>query len=218
MKIVDVSKWERKEHYYLFGAYEMPCFSVDVRLDMTKFMEWKSTCQGEGFFLPFLFLTMRALNQFYGFRLRHENGNVCEYDVISPSFTVSLPNGNFSFCRFDYTADFAQFVAKGKQVMESAKNAPSKKENFTTNDRADVCYVSCTPWIDIVALTNPLPLSDKMSMSIPRLNWGKCVNEYGGYKMTLSVTANHAFIDGLELSNFFICLQQMLDNVDEYIK
>ena len=72
------------------------------------------------------------------------------------------------------------------------------------------------PWLDTRSISNPLPYEDKMSMSIPRFNWGKCVQEGERYAMSLSVTVNHAFIDGYEVSMMLLKLQDLLDNCQNY--
>ena len=81
---------------------------------------------------------------------------------------------------------------------------------------ADLIYISSMPWVDFRSISNPLPYENKMSMSIPRFNWGKCVREGDRWAMTLSVTVNHAYIDGYEASMMFLKLQDLLDNCRDY--
>ncbi len=218
MKIIDVKNWKRRTHFELFNSYSQPCFRLDVRLDMTKFMESRKS--GHGFFLPFLYLLMRAINETEGLRLRLQDKKVIDVERVDASFTLMLENGNFAFCKVAWNEDYSSFFNASKSNMAIAEKEGLKgTENyFETNNALDLVYLSCLPWIDFLSCSNPLPLGNELSMCIPRLNWGKCVKNGEKYEMTLSVTANHALIDGYELSQFFIKLQNYLDNAQEFFK
>ena len=217
MKEIDINSWKRASHYKLFGSYANPSFKVEVRLDMTHFMENKP--KGDGFFAPFTYLLMKSANKFEGFRIRHLDGKVVCFDNVSPSFTVFLENENFAFCRTEFVNSYSNFVKSMKEnIAYVEKNALSEsgKDLYVTNTSADVIYLSCLPWIDFTSTENPLPYENKTSMSIPRLNWGKCVKEGDEYKMTLSVTLNHAYLDGYEASMMILDLQTMLNECEKY--
>ncbi len=218
MKEIDVKNWNRRAHYELFGSYQQPCFRVDVRLDMTKFM--KNKRKQDGFFLPFVYLLTKAVNETFGLRLRLKDGGVVDVEKVGASFTVMLSDNNFAFCQAEWTDNYDDFYKGAKNNIETVKRDALKGEGscFETNNRLDLVYLSCLPWIDFLSISNPLPFGNELSMSIPRLNWGKCVKEGRKYKMTLSATINHALVDGLEISEFFIKLQNYLDNAKEYFK
>ncbi len=217
MKEIDINSWKRGSHYKLFGSYANPSFKVEVRLNMTEFM--KNKPNGDGFFIPFTYLLMKAANKHEGFRIRHVDGKVICCDSVSPSFTVFLKNENFAFCQTEYDDNYSTFKKRMKEdiayVSEHALKDVGGKL-YETNQRADLIYLSCLPWIDFTSTDNPLPYGDKMSMSIPRLNWGKCVKEGEEYKMTLSLTVNHAYIDGYEVSMMLNDLQSMLNQSEKH--
>ncbi len=218
MKEIDINSWKRRSHYELFDSYINPSFKVDVRLDMTHFM--KNKPEGDGFFAPFTYLLMAAANKFEGFRIRHVDGKIVIFDSISPSYTVFLENDNFAFKSTEYVESYKEFLKTMKSDIETAKKlalCDEGKDLYKTNYRADLIYISCLPWLDFLSIENPLPFENKMSMSIPRMNWGKCVEENGKYAMTLSVTANHALIDGYEVCSMINTLQKMLDTCEIYL-
>lgn len=217
MKEIDINSWKRKTHYELFDSYVNPSFKIDVRLDMTHFM--KNKPEGDGFFAPFTYLLMSAANKFEGFRIRHVDGKIVIFDSVSPSYTIFLENDNFAFKATKYIKAYKEFSKAMKNDIETAKKlalCAEGKDLYKTNYRADLIYISCLPWIDFLSIDNPLPFENKMSMSIPRINWGRCVEENGKYFMTLSVTANHALIDGYEASSMINTLQKMLDTCENY--
>ena len=212
MKEIDIQNWNRKSHYELFGSYADPSFVVSVRLDMTHFMAHKPA--GHGFFAPFTYLLMTAANAFDGLRIRWVDGRPVLFDTVQPSYTVLLEDQNFAFQSTEYNADYAAFQAAMRRDIDGVRAEDSTF--FQTNNRADLVYLSSLPWIDTQTITNPLPYEDKMSMSIPRFNWGKCVKEGDGYRMGLSVTLNHAYVDGYEASMMLDKLQKLLDTCETY--
>ena len=215
MQEIDIQNWKRKSHYELFGAYTDPSFVISVRLDMTHFMAHKPA--GHGFFAPFTYLLMTAANRFEGLRIRWVDGRVVVFDAVHPSYTVLLENENFAFQSSVYEEDYAGFQAAMRRDLQAATaEAPRDEGFFQTNNRADLIYLSSLPWLDTVTITNPLPYEDKMSMSIPRFNWGKCVKEGDRYAMTLSATLNHAYIDGYETGMMLNTLQELLDTCENY--
>lgn len=217
MQEIDIQNWKRKTHYQLFGGYANPTYVMEVRLDMTHFMAHKPA--GDGFFTPFTWLLMNAANQFEGFRIRWLDGRPVVYDAVHPSYTVLLEDRNFAFQSTVYDGSYRAFAdAMARDIAAVKAGAVSGQEGsyFQTNVRADLIYISSMPWVDFRSISNPLPYEDKMSMSIPRFNWGKCVPEGERWAMTLSVTVNHAYIDGYEASMMFLKLQELLDNCHDY--
>ena len=217
MKEIDINSWKRASHYKLFGSYANPTFKVEVRLDMTNFMKDRPSI--DGFFIPFTYLLSLSVNKFEGFRIRYVDGKVVEFDGVSPSYTVFLENENFAFQKTEFDKSYSSYSAQMKKDIEfSKKHALTEqgKNLYDTNNRADLFYLSCLPWIDFTSTDNPLPYENKMSMSIPRINWGKCVKEGNEYKMTLSLTINHAYLDGYEASMMLLDLQEKLNNCKNY--
>ena len=217
MKEIDINSWKRASHYKLFGSYANPSFKVEVRLDMTNFMKDKPS--GDGFFIPFTYLLIKASNMFEGFRIRYVDGKVVLFDKVCPSCTVFLENENFAFCQMEFDESYKAFLSKARKSIKYVEEHAldnSASELYETNNRADLIYLSCLPWLDFTSTENPLPYDNKTSMSIPRFNWGKCVKEGEAYKMTLSITLNHAYLDGYEASMMLNKLQEMLNDCKEH--
>lgn len=217
MKEIDINNWKRKTHYHLFGGYTNPSYVIDLRLDMTLFMKHKPA--GDGFFIPFTYLLMTAVNQFEGFRIRWVDGRPVLFDAVHPSYTVLLDDQNFAFQSTCYDTSYDAFANAMRQDINAVKTGAISEQGgsfFQTNLQADLIYISSLPWVDILSASNPLPYENKMSMSIPRFNWGKCVREGDRYAMTLSVTVNHAYIDGYEVSMMLLKLQELLNSCQNF--
>lgn len=224
MKKIDIENWHRKGLFELFNSYLNPCFTINVRMDVTGIVELREKLKKEGkdkgFFIPFTYLLMTTLNEFQGFRLRISKGEVYDCGYAKPSFTVALDDeGGFAFCRVDDFSSYDKFAKEARERMNAAIEDGKKGKKRLKNEEGevDVCYLSAMPWIDVLEIYNPLPLENKETVTVPRLNWGKFVEENGKYKMTLSVTVSHAMLDGFEASQFVIRLQEKLFNPEKYL-
>lgn len=72
-------------------------------------------------------------------------------------------------------------------------------------------FCSCLPWLPITALTNERDFD--RDDAIPRLAWGQYTEENGRYTLGLSFEANHRFIDGLHVGQFYQALGKLIDNL-----
>ncbi len=207
MKKTDIDKWSRKELFKLFNGYKNPCFTINTRLDVTELCAYrerkKLSGEDKGFFIPFTYLLVKTFNRYAGFRYRIVGDEVYDCEFAKPSFTVFLKdeNNDFAFVRADDFSSYEAFArearAKMNEAIENAKKGVKRQSN--DKDELDVFFISALPWLDVTEIYNPLPLEDRESLAVPRINWGKCVREGDRYKMTLSVTASHALTDGYEV-------------------
>ncbi len=218
MKIIDLETWNRKQLYENFGSFTNPCVAVDVRLDVTKLVRLKK--KTGGFFVPFLYILMRAVNETKEARLRVKGENVIELDRTDPSFTVLFEDNNFGFCYSVFDYDYSVFAKNTTSAInETIENYKKGIVNQTNHeDSYQKTYISCTPWYDILSVSNPIPYESKELLSIPRLNWGKYVKEGFKYKMTLSLTFSHALIDGYQIGLVIKSIEKMLKEPSKYLK
>jgi chloramphenicol O-acetyltransferase type A len=73
-------------------------------------------------------------------------------------------------------------------------------------------FFSCLPWVDITALTNERDFDP--NDAIPRVAWGKYVEENGRETLGLSLEINHRFIDGLHIGRFAEALQRRIEALE----
>ncbi|MDE7087068.1 MAG: hypothetical protein K2O67_02625 [Clostridia bacterium] len=215
MKIIDIENWNRKVIYDNFIGYSNPIFSISSRLDVTDLYDYcKRT--GAAFFTTFTFIAAKCLNGVEEFRLRLKEGNVVLYDVINPSFIVKRPDGVISTCRTEMTDNYKEFYRKSRAAQEAAQS--SSGVVFNNDNRNDLYFISCMPWVDIHSFSNPYDLKNPDLSSVPRIMWSKFVPENGRLKMTFDVAAHHALIDGEPVCRAIASVQNALDNVEEFLK
>lgn len=215
MKIIDTDKWKRKAPYECFSKYDNPIFALSTRLDVTKLVR-HCKLTGDSFFANVLYVAVKCLNGIEDFRIRIKDGKVVLFDKCDPNYIVINNDGVIVTCRTEYSADYKTFYKSVRSDTEFAKQSTSGVK-FSDRAANDVFYVSCLPWLDFVSVINPYDLKDVDSSSIPRLTWGKFTEENGRYKMTMDIAAHHALLDGYPLTQAFALIQNMLDNIENFL-
>ena len=71
-------------------------------------------------------------------------------------------------------------------------------------------YCSALPWVNFTGHKEP---KNSESDSITRLAFGKFIKKENTLKMPVSITVNHALIDGYHVSLFFEAFQKSLDSI-----
>lgn len=217
MKYIDIETWKRKKQYEQFSAFAAPCYTVGTCLDVTQLVR-RSKELGISFFDAFVYVLTHVCNQFEGFRLRMDaEKRVLCYDRVHPSYTVLLPDTGYEVCRTEFDGDLFTFSKRVREDIEKVKNGGNGDTKLNGDGKTDLLYLSCVPWVDVQLYSDPLPLGDPPSLSIPRISWSKYVLRDGRYTVHISYTLNHALIDGYELSQAILRLQEALDRFEEFV-
>ena len=70
-------------------------------------------------------------------------------------------------------------------------------------------FFSCLPWLDVTSLTNERNLDP--DDAVPRIAWGKFVQENGRWMLGMSLEVNHRFIDGVHIGQFAKELEKLME-------
>lgn len=203
-KPIDIENWDRREIYEFYSGKRLPHYTVAANVDVTKLLEYKRR-NGVSFYLSLVYLVTEALNGIDNFHLRVVDGRVVRFDRIETNFTHKSAEEQLFHC---YTAPFEgtllEYVGKTSGVIVGQKTFFGG-----LGDIDNVVYCSCAPTLDATAITNPG--MENPDDAIPRVNWGRYVECDGHWKLNISFTANHRFIDGYHIGLFFQRLQQLID-------
>lgn len=216
MKIIDVDSWKRKNHYNNFIRYDNPVFSLGTELDVTDLVVF-CKAHGRSFFVTFMFLMMKSINEVEEFRIRIVGNDVVMFDKVLPNYIVMADDGVIVTSRSELYDDYATFYDRTRADLEKSKLS-SKREAFNFSNNNDCVYISCLPWRAFTSVTNAYNLADKNQTSIPRITWFKYVLDNDGrYKMGFDVAAHHALIDGKPVCDMLNLLQEKLNSVEKYL-
>ena len=214
---IDVANWNRKKTFEWFKGFSNSTYSMNVKIDITQLLE-HSKNNNESFFIDLLYVVLKGLNSVKEMRMRLVNDVPVVYYDINPAFTVMTNLGTFEnvrFCNCDIFEDFYQIASEN---IENAKTESQiKKEQYNPDNCYNEYYITCVPWVDFTQITHPIP-DDKASQCIPRICWGKYVENEGKYELMLNITVSHIFVDGYHLSETFNNIQELLNQADKVLK
>ena len=217
MKEININNWERYNTYTWFKSFSNSTYGVNVLLDVTKLVK-HSKENNQSFFINALYIILKGLNSVDEMRMRLIDDKPYIFDDINPAFTVMTKAGTFENVRFKNINNYKKFYDKAKTVIEETKNKEKiEKCDYNPTNLYDEYYITCTPWLNFVSLTHPIP-DDKSSQCVPRVCWGKFIENNGKYEMMLNITVSHIFVDGYPLSNTFNKIQELLNDVPNILK
>ena len=203
MKKIDPASWERREIFEFFSPQSDPFYSVCFRLDVTELRRY---CKEHtlSFYYAMVFLVTHAANDTEAFLYTIENGEVFLLERREPSFTDRATGERyFRIVTMPCRGDLAAFCAAAK---ENSRAQPFFIDY--ASERKDLLYLSTLPWLDLTALTNERDFD--RDDAIPRIAWGKYVEENGRLKLGMSVEVNHRFVDGADIGAFAGRLEDLI--------
>ena len=205
---IDLATWSRSGQFNLFRTYDRPHFATTARVDVTALMT-EAKPRGVSPYRAFVHAIGAGVHAVPALKMRFQGDRVMQYEAISLSATVPRPGDSFGYCYIPFIADWAEFDASCKTIIdETAKGADL---GANTGERLDLAYLSCLPWLDFTALDNALPGPEDC---IPRFSWGKFVeNPEGRWSCAIAVQVHHALVDGLQVGQFFEAAQTSLDRL-----
>lgn len=216
MKEIELTNWDRFKTYNFFKDFSNSTYSMNVRMDVTKLVNYCKSHK-QSFFIDMLYIVLKGLNSIDEMRMRIVNNKPVIFDDINPAFTVMTKTGTFENVRYKNYKDFKDFYKVSSDYISSAKDQLEiKKENYNPENCYDEYYITCLPWVDFTEFNHPIP-DDKASQCIPRLCWGKYIENNGKYELTLNITVSHIFVDGYPLSTAFNRIQEYLNCIEEIL-
>jgi chloramphenicol O-acetyltransferase type A len=216
MRKIDLNTWERKSHYTWFSSFADPSISVDVKMNVSNVLNYCKENQMSSYAI-IMYVICKCLNQNKAFRLRVLNDEIIEIDKANVAYTIMVNDSCFVNCRANLKADFATYMQSVKDNQIKYTNSNYIQEEYNTIAIVDDIYCSCVPWLNFQSIKQPMPDKIPESKSIPRACWGKYYSEGDSMYMTLNLTANHALVDGIDLSNAIISIQNAFDTIDKFI-
>jgi chloramphenicol O-acetyltransferase type A len=208
MRKIDLDSWHRRTHYELYRGMDFPHFSLTIRLDLTNFLPYIKE-RGDSFTVCMMYLAAKAANRIPEFRIRIREDAVIEHEVIHPSATILTDDELFTFCSVRYSEDFSVFAPRAAERIAFFKANPTLEDGDWQDS---LLFMTSMPWIHFTSMHHPeISVND----SVPRVAWGKFIQEGDSIKMPLNVQAHHALIDGLHVGRFFETFQSYMDQPDE---
>lgn len=215
-QVIKYEDLKKRKQYDWFKTFSNPCYGFDVKMDVTKVVEY-SKKTNTSFFINILYLITIGLSSVEEMRIREVNGEIRLYDKINPTFTVMTNLGIYENAGFEMIDNYQDFYKKAKEVIEEVKNQDFIKDTYNDSNLFNDYYMTCIPWLSIEGMTHPLCDNNYESSSVPRICWDKYRLENNKYIMLLNITVSHCFVDGYPLTLAFKNIQDNFNNIEELV-
>ena len=204
MKKLNVSTWNRRKHFEFFNTFQDPFFAVAAPMDVTKAYNF-AKASANSFFAVYLHDCMKAINEVEPFRYRIENEDeIVIHESIHASATIMRPDKTFGFSFIKYHSDFEIF----KQNLDKEKERIINSDDlFPPENTEDCVYVSALPWVSFTGHKEPFHGKKE---SVPQIAFSKMEATNDKKIMTVSVSVNHALMDGYHVGQFTEKFQDFL--------
>jgi len=194
---VDLSTWNRKEHFEFFSQMEEPFYGLTVKIDCTKAYE-KAKALKIPFFTYYLHKTLVAVNTIENFRYRIIDKEVYIFDRIDVSSTVMRADKTFGFSLIEFDTDLQKFAQNTEAEVARIQTTSGL---FTREFRdANLIHFSALPWIDFTSLSHARGFS--YPDSCPKISFGKLTDENEKKTMPISIHVHHGLVDGYHVGLF----------------
>lgn len=208
---LDLANWARRDLFEFFRGYERPHFNVCTQLDVTKLLSLVRDRPGVSASLAYIYFALRIANEIEPFRYRLKDGKVIVHEVINGGTTVLLPNESFSYAYFDYQEDCETFFAAASESIKRVQADGALKPTM----RDDLIYFTVLPWVSFTSFAHAR--TSGRGESVPRIAFGKFINEGARTLLPISVEVHHALMDGLHVGRFLNRFEDALSKPEEYI-
>jgi chloramphenicol O-acetyltransferase type A len=205
MKKIDVNNWNRKSTYEFYKDMDLPRYQITIDLDITGFYQYVKV-NHFSFYFSFMWLVLKELNQIDNFKYRFVDKEVYLFDVISPSFTDKVDDGDtFKIVNTNFIDDITKFQELAKKKSREQGN---KFINLDDEVRQDLVYISTFPWAKVTHASNPTNVYSKDA--VPRIGWAKFERQGEKMMMPLIIEVHHAFVDGFHVGKLINALEKRL--------
>lgn len=203
---IALADWPRQELFRFFSGMPDPFFSVTFTLDVTKVKQY-TKARGLSFYYALVWLCAKAMDEVDAFHYTLRDGELYRLEHRWPSFTDRKPGADlFHIVTMPEGDDLDAFCRAAREK--------SMAQTFFIDNTVEgdwLFFVSSLPWLPLTALKNEGTSSK--DDAIPRLAWGKYIEQNGHYTLGFSFEANHRFVDGLHIGRFYEALCKLIDNL-----
>lgn len=205
MKVLDINTWNRKQHYDHFRDLLDPYFAVTMPFDVSKTYQFTKD-NNLSFFAKYLHDCMKAINTVKSLKLRVINEEVVEYDVIHASPTLMRDDHTYGFSFVDFHENLEVFIENIESEKLRIKNSI---DLYPPKNGLDCIHCSAMPWVNFSGHKEPI---SKLFDTVPKLAFSKCHKTVDGLVMNVSISVNHALVDGYDVGLFADKFQSFLNN------
>jgi chloramphenicol O-acetyltransferase type A len=210
-KYLDLETWPRRQLFDFFRDYQNPYFNVCTQLDVTRLVRFARDRRDASVSLAYHYFALRVANEIEPFHYRLDDEKIAIHETINGGTTVLLPNETFTYAYFDYHPHFDKFVQEAGSAIKKVQAEGLLKPTM----RYDLIFFTTLPWISFTSFAHAR--TPGRGESVPRIAFGKFVQEGDTIRLPISVEVHHALMDGLHVGRYFIRLQEVFANPEDHL-
>ena len=195
---IDLQHWERKEHFCFFSKMDEPFFGLTAEIECTQ-AHAHAKARGWSFFQYYHYLAIQTANSIREFKIRIENEQVVEYDILRVSTTILRPDKTFAFTIVEYQENFEDFSCAFDKEIRAVMQSSGLRLRVS-GEYLDQIHFSTLPWVKFTSISHARDLNNPDS--VPKISFGKLTKRDNRYFMPVSVTVHHALMDGYHVGQF----------------
>ncbi|OOQ55906.1 type A chloramphenicol O-acetyltransferase [Proteus mirabilis] len=201
--VVDLSQWERKEHFEAFQSFAQCTFSQTVQLDITSLLK-NVKKNGDKFYPTFIYIISQLVNKHAEFRMAMKDGELVIWDSVNPGYTIfHEQTETFSSLWSYHYKDINQFL---KTYSEDIAQYGNDLAYFPKEFIENMFFVSANPWVSFTSFN--LNVANINNFFAPVFTIGKYYTQGDKILMPLAIQVHHAVCDGFHVGRLLNELQQ----------
>nr|AIA13592.1 Chloramphenicol_Acetyltransferase_CAT [uncultured bacterium] len=209
-KLIDTSKWDRKEFFNHYLNH-VPCtYSMTLNLDLTILLK-EIKKRDIKLYPTMIYLLSMIVNKHEEFRTAIDvNGNVGIFDFLHPCYTVLQKDSQkFTNIWTEFTSLFSEFY---KQYLLDVQNYGEIKSFIAKPDMPlNTFNISSIPWISFTGFNLNLPKDT--DYLLPIFTTGKYFEQNGKIWLPIAIQVHHAVCDGFHIARFVSELQEAMNTL-----
>jgi chloramphenicol O-acetyltransferase type A len=210
---IDMEAWPRAQIYnYFTEMVTTTTYSINVTMDVTIL---RSTLKSKEikFFPAYLYLITRAIGKQQEFRMALQDGVLGYWDSLIPYYPVFHDEDKtITFLSTEYEEDFKMFYKSYIADIEQHKKSCGIEWSKASSNNY---IIACIPWFTFNSLS--MHLQNAKNYYAPIFEAGGFSEKDGMTTMPLSITVNHATVDGWHIKVFLEELQRTMNHPEEWM-
>lgn len=209
-KLIEVSKWTRKEYFDHYINQVTCTYSMTLNLDLTDLI--KEVRKADVKLYPtMIYLLTGIVNKHEEFRTSIDSTRrLGIFDLLHPSYTIFQKDSEtFTTLWTDYSPSFSKFY---EQYLLDVKNYGEIKRFIAKpNMPENVFHISSIPWISFTGFNLNLPKAT--DYLLPIFTTGKYFEQNGKTFLPFAIQVHHAVCDGFHIAKFVNELQEVMNTL-----
>lgn len=209
MKKIDLETYKRRGMFEAFKDREIPFLATCCNVTITDLKQFVDQ-QGCGFFVSLSFLISKAVNLVPELRHRIIDGELYEFSVVHPGYTVLLEDDTFSFCDSRYFDAFGEYREHAAARIRESKERPDR----SVGDKNHMYFLTNVPWFSFTSIVHPFT---RQYGSIPVVTTGKYFRQGDTLQIPVGIQAHHGVVDGIHVGRFYGLLADMCRSPGDWL-